>query len=65
VTDDNGHGGFANVVPGTYWLSSLSIQAEVGDTREAWDTRVTVGSGVTTQIVLSNFNAVAPAKTPS
>jgi hypothetical protein len=62
VTDDNGHGGFANVAPGAYWLSSLSIQAQVGDTRAAWDTPVTVRAGNVTQEVLSNFNAVAPAK---
>lgn len=62
VTDDSGHAGFANVAPGNYWLSSLGIEAQVGDTREAWDTSVTVRPGAATQIVLSNFNAVPPAK---
>jgi hypothetical protein len=65
VTDDNGRGGFANVAPGTYWLSSLGIEAQVGDTREVWDTSVTVGAGPATQIVLANFNAVPPAKPSS
>lgn len=62
VTDDNGEAGFAGVAPGTYWLSSLGIEAHVGDTQEAWDAQVTVRSGAPTQIVLANFNAVPPAK---
>ena len=62
VTDDNGHAGFASVAPGNYWLSSLGIEAQVGDTREAWDTPVAVHPGAATQIILSNFNAMPPAK---
>lgn len=62
VTDDYGHAGFANVSSGTYWLSSLGIDAQVGDTREAWDTPVTVSAGAPTEIVLSNFNAAPPVK---
>jgi hypothetical protein len=62
VTDDNGRAGFTGVAPGNYWLSSLGIEAQVGDTREAWDTAVTVQSGASAQIILSNFNAVPPVK---
>ncbi|HEV2488393.1 MAG TPA: hypothetical protein VGT03_01175 [Candidatus Acidoferrales bacterium] len=62
VTDENGRSGFAGVAPGSYWLSSLGIEAQIGDTREAWDTAVTVHSGAVAQIVLSNFNATPPPK---
>ncbi|HKW90179.1 MAG TPA: carboxypeptidase-like regulatory domain-containing protein [Candidatus Acidoferrales bacterium] len=61
VTDDYGRAGFTGVAPGTYWLSSLGVEAHVSDTQETWDAPVTVQSGVTTQIDLSNFNAVPPA----
>lgn len=62
VTDDFGRAGFTGVQPGTYWISSLGVEAHVSDTQEAWDAPVTVQSGVTTQIDLSNFNAVPPTK---
>ncbi|HEV2296934.1 MAG TPA: hypothetical protein VGR72_00270 [Candidatus Acidoferrales bacterium] len=62
VTDDNGQAGFTGVAAGTYWLSSLGVEAHVSDTQETWDAPVTVRPGAATQIVLSNFNAVAPAR---
>lgn len=57
-TDVNGRGEFNSVAPGTYWITSLEIEAEVGDTQEKWDVAVSVHAGATTQVVLSNFNAV-------
>lgn len=57
-TDVNGRGEFNSVAPGTYWITSLEIEAEVGDTQEKWDVAVSVRAGATTQVVLSNFNAV-------
>jgi hypothetical protein len=57
-TDVNGRGEFNGVAPGTYWITSLKIEAEVGDTREKWDVAASVRAGATTQMVLSNFNAV-------
>lgn len=56
-TDVNGRGEFNSIAPGTYWITSLKIEAEVGDTREKWDVAVSVRAGATTQMVLSNFNA--------
>jgi len=57
-TDINGAGEFNGIAPGTYWISSLNIEAQVGDTREKWDVAATVQAGATTQVTLSNFNAV-------
>ncbi|MHB8540839.1 MAG: hypothetical protein ACYDCD_07860 [Candidatus Acidiferrales bacterium] len=60
-TNMDGRGEFNGVAPGTYWISSLNIQGQVGDTLEKWDVEVTVQPGAATQAMLSNFNAV-PAK---
>lgn len=57
-TDVNGRGEFNSIASGTYWITSLEIEAEVGDTQEKWDVAVSVRAGATTQMVLSNFNAV-------
>lgn len=57
-TDVNGRGEFNSIASGTYWITSLEIEAEVGDTQEKWDVAVSVQAGATTQMVLSNFNAV-------
>ena len=53
--------GFEQVRPGTYWLSTLDLHAEVGDIRSQWDVSVTVSPGQTTQLALSNVNATQPA----
>jgi hypothetical protein len=60
-TDANGLAGFTGVAPGTYWLSSLNIYGQAGDTREKWDTQVEVRAGDAKQVILSNYNAV-PSK---
>lgn len=60
-TDLNGRAGFAGVPAGVYWISTLNIYGQVGDTREKWDTQVEVRAGAEKQVILSNYNAV-PAK---
>lgn len=60
-TDLNGHGGFTGLAPGTYWLSTLNIEGQVGDAREKWDTQVELRAGEAKQLILSNYNAV-PSK---
>lgn len=60
-TDLNGRAAFSGVPPGTYWLSSLNIDGQVGDTREKWDTPVELHAGDAKRITLSNYNAV-PSK---
>lgn len=60
-TNLQGQAGFEQVTPGTYWLSTLDLHAEIGDVRSQWDVAVTVGPGQTTQLALSNVNAIQPA----
>lgn len=60
-TDVNGRAGFTGLAPGTYWLSSLNIDGQVGDAREKWDTEIEVRAGDAKQVTLSNYNAV-PSK---
>jgi hypothetical protein len=60
-TDLEGQGFIDRVPPGTYWLSTLDLHAEVGDVRPQWDVPVTVSAGQTAQVALSNVNAIQPA----
>lgn len=60
-TNLQGQGSFDRVPPGTYWLSTLNLHAEVGDVRPRWDAPVMVQPGQTTQVGLSNVNAIQPA----
>ena len=60
-TDLNGHAEFMGVPAGNYWISSLNIEGQVGDTRAKWDIPIAVHPGASMQMVLSNYNAV-PAK---
>jgi hypothetical protein len=57
-TDLDGHGSFAGLAPGTYWIGLLGAEAISGDIRQHWDLPVTVREGQTATVELSNFNAV-------
>ena len=59
-TDLDGNGAIRDVAPGDYWLSTLDIDATIGDVRLRWDTPVTVRAGQTTRVELSNINATEP-----
>jgi hypothetical protein len=60
-TDLQGQGYIRGLRPGTYWLSTLDVDATAGDARERWDVAVTVRPGGPTFLTLSNVNA-APAE---
>jgi hypothetical protein len=60
-TDLQGQGYIRGIRPGNYWLSTLDVDANVGDARERWDVAVTVRPGGPTYVSLSNINA-APAQ---
>jgi len=62
-TDLEGHGSFAGLAPGSYWISSFGTEAVSGDVRQHWDLRVTVRQGEIAHVELSNFNAVGPSAT--
>jgi hypothetical protein len=56
-TDLEGHGSIAGLPPGTYWISSLNLDATSGDMRVRWDVPITVEPGQTARIELTNLNA--------
>jgi hypothetical protein len=56
-TDIEGRGSFARLAPGTYWIGMIGIQAMSGDVRLRWDLPVTVRTGETTRVALTNLNA--------
>jgi hypothetical protein len=60
-TDLDGHGTFAGVAPGSYWIGMLGAEAISGDVRLHWDFPVTVRQGETARVELSNLNAVRPS----
>ncbi len=57
-TDLDGRASLSGLPPGEYWLSTLNLDANAGDTRLAWDVPVTIRAGQTTRIELSNLNGV-------
>ena len=61
-TDTNleGHGSFAGLAPGNYWIGMLTRQAVAGDVRLRWDVPVTVRPGETIRVELTNLNAAKP-----
>lgn len=56
-TDLEGHGFTRNLAPGKYWISSLNLDANAGDSRMRWDVPVTIEAGQTFRIELTNLNA--------
>jgi hypothetical protein len=64
-TNLQGEGFLRNVPPGTYWLSTLDVAANVGDARPRWDVPVKVVPGQITYVALTNVNAIQPASSSS
>ena len=60
-TDLDGHGSFAGVAPGNYWIGMLGVEAISGDVRLHWDFPVTIRPGQTASVELSNLNAAPPS----
>lgn len=56
-TDLDGRAGVSGLQPGSYWVSSLNLDADAGDTRVRWDVPVSIQAGKTTRIELTNLNA--------
>jgi hypothetical protein len=57
-TDLDGRASSSGLVPGEYWVSTLNLDANAGDTRLEWDVPVTIRPGQTMRIELTNLNAV-------
>jgi hypothetical protein len=56
-TDLDGHAFIRNLAPGKYWVSSLNLDANAGDTRVRWDVPITIEAGQTFRIELTNLNS--------
>jgi hypothetical protein len=61
-TDLEGHAVLRGIPPGDYWLSTLEVEAAVGDVRVRWDMPVRVSAGMVTRLELSGSNAVEPRR---
>lgn len=57
-TNLQGQGFLRGVAPGTYWLTTLDVTADVGDVRARWDVPVSVQPGQSAYVALSNVNAI-------
>jgi hypothetical protein len=64
-TDLDGRAALANLPAGTYWISTLGLDAAAGDMRLRWDVAMQLHAGQTTRFELTNLNATdALAATP-
>jgi len=64
-TDLDGRAAVSGLAPGEYWVSTLNLDANAGDTRLGWDVPVTIRAGQTTRVDLTNLNALETrASTP-
>jgi hypothetical protein len=57
-TDMDGRVTFFALAPGTYWVSSLSMDAASGDRRLNWDVPAKVQAAQTTRVDLTNVNGI-------
>jgi len=57
-SDLDGRAALSGLAAGTYWLSTLNAVATAGDARLRWDVPVTVESGQTVRLELTNLNAI-------
>jgi len=63
-TNLEGRANLARLPAGSYWVSTLDLDAGAGDSRLKWDVPVVVEAGKTTRVELTNLNAVDPSKEP-
>jgi hypothetical protein len=61
-TDLDGRASVASLPAGTYWISTLNVDAGAGDIRVRWDVPVAIQGGRTTHIELTNLNSTIPQK---
>jgi hypothetical protein len=59
-TDLDGQGSIHGLPSGSYWISTLNLDVNAGDAHLVWDVPVTIQAGQTTQIELTNLNAMEP-----
>ncbi len=57
-TDMDGQATISGLTPGTYWVSTLNMDAASGDRRLSWNVPAKVQAGQNTRIDLSNVNGI-------
>ncbi len=57
-TDLDGRASVSGLVPASYWISSLGVDASSGDRRFHWDSPAIVRPGQTAYVTLSNVNGI-------
>jgi hypothetical protein len=57
-TDMDGRATVSGLAPGTYWVSSLNMDAASGDRRLNWDVPAKAQAAQTTRVDLSNLNGI-------
>jgi hypothetical protein len=57
-TDLDGRASISGLAPGNYWVSTLNLDANAGDTKLAWDVPIAIRPGQITRIELTNLNAI-------
>jgi hypothetical protein len=62
-TDLDGRAAVNGLAPGDYWISSLNLDANAGDTHVRWDVPINIQAGQTTRLELTNLNAADPHAT--
>ncbi|HTZ49091.1 MAG TPA: hypothetical protein VMH20_15975 [Verrucomicrobiae bacterium] len=65
VTNLDGYASISGIPGGSYWVSTLGMEASSGDRRFTWDVPFTVQPGQTARVELSNLNATDPLHTAS
>lgn len=66
-TDLDGRASVTGLAPGTYWISTLNLDAAAGDAWMRWDVQVTMPAGQTAHVELTNLNGIdahAPSVAP-
>jgi hypothetical protein len=62
-TDLEGHAAIGGLPAGSYWISSLAVDADAGDARLHWDVPFTIQAGQVTRLELTNLNGTDPRAT--
>jgi hypothetical protein len=62
-TNLDGRARITRLPAGSYWLSTLDMEAGAGDSRLKWDVPVTIHAGQTERIELTNLNSTQTVKT--
>jgi len=57
-TDLDGRALIVGLAPGSYWVSSLGMDAASGDRHLRWDVPTSIQASQTTRVNLTNFNAI-------